>query len=135
MSLPQGSTRRASIAALEVVASVGLATALVALLKPVTPATGLGAIYLLAVLFVATRSGLVAALAAAALSGLTFNYFFIAPLHRLAISRSEDVIALAVLVIAALVVGRLAATARNRAAEAHRREAEARARERESRIL
>ena len=135
MSLPEGSPRRASIAALEVVAAVAVATGLVALLKPITPATGLGAIYLLAVLFVAIRSGLVAAVAAAALSGLTFNFFFIEPLHRFAISRSEDVVALAVLLIAALVVGQLAATARNRADESRRREVEARARERESRIL
>ncbi len=116
-------------------ASVAVATGLVALLKPVTPATGLGVIYLLAVLFVAIRRGLVPALAAAVLGGLAFNFFFIEPLHRLTISRSEDVVALAVLVIAALVVGRLAALARGRAAEAARRETEARTRERESRIL
>ena len=120
MSVPESSSRRALLAALEVVASIAVATALVALLEPATPASGLGAIYLLAVLFVAIRRGLLAALAAAALAALTFNFFFIEPLHRLTIGRSEDVIALVVLLIAALVVGRLAATARDRAARGAR---------------
>src|SRR5689334_20021226 len=118
MSGRPSSLRRAALSALEVVASVALASGLVALLKPVTPVTGLGVIYLLAVLFVAVRLGQLAALAAAVLGVLTFNFFFIPPLHRFAIARSEDVVALGVLLIAALVVGRLAATARMRAEEA-----------------
>ena len=54
--------RRIAIAALEVVGAVGAATGLVALLDEVAPVTGLGVIYLLAVLFVAIRRGQVAAL-------------------------------------------------------------------------
>jgi two-component system, OmpR family, sensor histidine kinase KdpD len=127
--------RAVGLAALEVAASVIVASGLVALLKPISPITGLGVLYLPAVLFVAVRRGQVAALAAALTGVLAFNFFFIPPLHRFAIARSEDLVALVVLLIAAVVVGRLATIARDRAAEARRRELAARARERESRIL
>ena len=70
-----------------------------------------------------------AALATAVLSVLALNYFFIEPRHRLTISDSENVVALGVLLIAAVVVGRLAATARERAQEAEPRARLAAARE------
>jgi two-component system, OmpR family, sensor histidine kinase KdpD len=122
-------------AGLEVVVSVGLATAIVAALDSSAPAVGLGAIYLLAVLEVAIRRGEVAALAAALLSVLTLNYLFIAPRYRLAIAHTQDVVELVVLLIAAIVVGRLAATGRQRAAEAESRARVAAAREREATLL
>ena len=60
-------------------------------------------------LAVAIRRGQVAALAAAVLGVLILNYFFIKPLHQLTIADSDNVVALGVLLLAALVVGRLAA--------------------------
>src|SRR6185437_10019760 len=63
------------------------------------------------------------------------NYFFVPPLHQFSVSDSEDLIALGVLLIAALVVGRLAGTARERTAEAEERAEIALAREREATIL
>ena len=85
------------------------------------PPPGSGAIYLLAVLEVAIRRGELAALASALLSVLVLNYFFIAPRHRFAIAHSQDLIELVVFLIAAVVVGRLAALGRQRAAEAEER--------------
>ena len=73
---------------------------------------GSGSLYLLAVLAVAIRRGQVAALAAAVLGVLTLNFFFIEPLHRLTIADSDNVVALGVLLMAALVVGRLAGQSR-----------------------
>src|SRR5436190_6716095 len=117
------------------IGAVALATGAVFALDSVAPATGLGVVYLLAVLFVAIRRGEIPALATAVLSVLALNFFFIEPRHRLTISDSQNVVALIVFLIAAIVVGRLAATARQRAAEAERRAAEAVAREREAQIL
>jgi K+-sensing histidine kinase KdpD len=51
--------------AAEIVASVAIVTGLVALLDEVAPVTGLGVLYLLAVLFIAVRRGQIAAIAAA----------------------------------------------------------------------
>jgi two-component system sensor histidine kinase KdpD len=124
-----------AVPAAEVVAAVAATTAVVAALEPSTPATGLGMLYLLAVLAVAIRRGQLAALATAVLSVLTLNYLYIAPRHRLAIAHSQDVVELVVLLIAAVVVGRLAATGRHRAAEAESRARIATAREREATLL
>ena len=126
---------RIAATALETLAWVGLATALVALLNPIATPAGLGSIYLLAVLAVAIRRGQIAALAAALLGVLTLNFFFIEPLHRLTISESDNVVALGVLLVAALVVGRLAAQSRERAAEAERRAEQAAARESEAAMI
>ena len=114
---------------------MGLATALVAALDSVGTPAGLGSLYLITVLAVAIRRGQVAALAAAVLGVLILNFFFIEPLHQLTIADSDNVVALAVLLLAALVVGRLAGQSRERAAEAELRAAQAAAREHEAIML
>ncbi|HEY3945353.1 MAG TPA: DUF4118 domain-containing protein, partial [Solirubrobacteraceae bacterium] len=121
--------------ALEIVVAVGLATGVIAALQSTAPAAGLGIVYLLAVLTLAIRRGEIPALVASILSVLTLNYFFIVPRHRFAIAHSQDVVELAVLLIAAVVVGRLAGVARQRAAEAEERARVATAREREAALL
>jgi two-component system sensor histidine kinase KdpD len=92
-------------------------------------------LYLLAVLEVAIRRGEVPALATAVLSVLTLNFFFIAPRYRLSIAHSQDVVELIVFLIAAVVVGRLAATSRWRASQAESRARVAAAREREATLV
>src|SRR5207249_5721900 len=89
---------------LEAVAAIGAATGTVALLEGVAPVTGLGVVYLLAVLLVASRHGEIAALATAVASVLTLNFFFIEPRHHLTISDSRNVAALGVFLIAGMVV-------------------------------
>ncbi|PZS11184.1 MAG: hypothetical protein DLM64_07130 [Solirubrobacterales bacterium] len=126
---------RVATLVVELLAAVGAATAAVAALGAITPPTGLGVLYLLAVLVIAIRRGELAALATAVASVLTLNYLFIIPRHRLTIAHSSDVVELGVLMIAGVVVGRLAATARRRAAEAERRAKLAAAREREATLL
>jgi two-component system, OmpR family, sensor histidine kinase KdpD len=129
------SPRRTAAAVAEVIGAVVVATGAVALLDLVATTTGLAVVYLLAVLAVAIRRGGTAALGAAVLSVLAFNFFFIAPVHRLTIADSENVAALVVFLVAALVVGRLAAAARERAAEAEERAARAARREGEAETL
>jgi two-component system sensor histidine kinase KdpD len=129
-----GRDRRSGAFADSIVA-VTLATGAVFALDSVAPTTGLGVVYLLAVLFVAIRRGELAALATAVLSVLALNFFFIEPRHRLTISDSENVVALIVFLIAAIVVGRLALAARTRAVEAEDRARQAAAREREAELL
>src|SRR5690349_11154212 len=125
----RGGARQIGIAALEVIGAVGAATGVVALLDEVAPVTGLGVLYVLAVMFVAVRRGQIAALVTALLSVTVLNFFFIEPRYRLTIADSHNVAALGVFLIAALVVGRLAATARQQATEAERRATLAVARE------
>ena len=129
-------SERAAGSAVEIVAVVAIATACVAALQStVKDAAGLGVLYLLSVLVIAIRRGERAALLTAVLSMLVLNYLFITPRHRLSIAHSQDVVELAVLLITAVVVGRLAATGRQRAAEAESRAKLAAAREREATLL
>ena len=123
------------IAAVEVAVATAAASLAVALLEGVAPVVGLGVVYLLAVVFVAIRRGEVAALATAAVSVVVFNFLFVEPRYRLAISHSEDLIALAVFLVVASVVSRLAAAARARAREAQERASEAQRHERVSNLL
>ncbi len=127
--------REVIAAGFEVLLATAIATAVVAALQHAAPPAGLGAIYLLAVLEVAIRRGELAALATAVLGVLTLNYLFITPRHRFAIAHTQDLIELIVFLIAAVVVGRLAAKGRQRAAEAERRARIATAREREATLL
>ena len=119
----------------EILGALAAATALVALLEGVAPVAGLGVLYLLAVFFIAVRHGEVPALATAVASVLTLNYFFIQPRHRLTISDSRNVVSLAVFLIAAVLVGRLAAAVRQRAAESEERARAAAERQREATLL
>ena len=123
-------------AALEVVAAVAVATGVVAALQSAAPASGLGS-HVSAGGARGRRSGAgeLAALASAVLSVLTLNFFFITPRHQLAIAHTADLVELIVLLIAAVVVGRLAAAGRQRAAEAESRARDAAAREREAKLL
>ncbi|MGZ4187980.1 MAG: sensor histidine kinase [Solirubrobacteraceae bacterium] len=127
--------RSFATAALVVVGAVVAATLVIAALQRITSAADLGSVYLLAVLAVAIGRGELTALATAVLGVLTFNFFYIAPRHQLAIAHSQDLVQLVVLLIAAVVVGRLAAVARQRAAEAESRARIAAAREREAKLL
>lgn len=127
--------RQAAATVAEVLLTVSTATAAVALLDEAAPITGLGVLYLLAVLGIAIRRGELAALAVAVLSVLALNFFFIEPLYRLTIAESENVVALGVFLIVAIVVGRLAATSRERELESRERARLALARERDAAIL
>jgi hypothetical protein len=109
---------RAAASAFEALAAIAVATAAVVVLNGLTSADNLRVIYLLAVLFVTIRRDETAAIATAIGSVLALNFFFVEPRHQLRISHSEDVVALAVFLVAALVVGRLATTARERAVQA-----------------
>ncbi len=127
--------RSVAAGAVEVVVAVALATAAIAALQSAAPPAGLGIVYLLAVLAVAIRRGQFPALITAILGVLTLNYLYITPRHQLGIAHSQDLVELSVLLIAAVVVGRLAAVARNQAAEADDRARLAATREREAELL
>jgi two-component system sensor histidine kinase KdpD len=121
--------------AAESAAAVAVATGAVAALESVATATSLGVVYVLAVMFIAIRRGEIPALATAAASVVVLNFFFIEPRHRLTIADSHNLVALGVLLVAAVVVARLAGLARAQAEQAAQRAELAIAREREAKLL
>ena len=80
-------------------------------------------LYLLAVLVSAVYAGYVAALLAAVLSALAYNFFFISPLFTFTIASPHEVFGLLIFVIAALISGGLASRLSQQAATASSRAA------------
>jgi two-component system sensor histidine kinase KdpD len=100
-------------------AAVAVVSGAVYGLNHVAPILSLGALYLFAVLPVAIFFGLAYAVGVSLVSTLAFNFFFLPPLHTLALTDSENWVALAVLLVTAVVVSQLAIAAAD--AEALRR--------------
>jgi len=103
--------------------AVALVTAAVFALNSVAPVLSLGVLYIFAVLPVAVFYGLGYALGVSIASMLAFNFFFLPPLHTLALTDTENWVALAVYLVTAVVVSELAALARRRAQVAAEAEA------------
>ncbi|MFF2958989.1 DUF4118 domain-containing protein [Streptomyces sp. NPDC057963] len=83
-------------------------------------------IYLLAVVVVALVGGVCPALFAAVAGALLADYYFTAPVHTLAMERSDEITALVVFVATAVLVGTAAGTAARRTHQAVRATSEAR---------
>ncbi|MCC4314750.1 sensor histidine kinase [Streptomyces malaysiensis] len=83
--------------------------------------------YLLAVVVAALVGGTYPALATAVAAGLLADFYFTAPLHSLKVTRPVDIVALAVFLTAAWLVGAAAGAAARRTRQALRATSEARA--------
>ncbi len=82
-------------------------------------------LFLLAVVICSLVGGFWPALAAAVVASLLLNFYFTEPLHTLTISQPENVLALAVFVLIAVLVSRVVDEAARRTGEAARANAEA----------
>jgi two-component system sensor histidine kinase KdpD len=100
------------------VGGVALATVAIGLLDGVAPAVSLGVLYVLPVLYVATRDGAVLASATAVLSVLAFNWFHLPPTGRLALADSRHGAVVGVLLVVAVASARIAERGRRAAARA-----------------
>jgi two-component system sensor histidine kinase KdpD len=80
--------------------------------------------FLLAVLAVATRWGLVEALAASIAGLICFNYFFLPPVGTLTIADPQNWVALVAFVVTALIASHLSASVKKQALESTRRQHE-----------
>jgi K+-sensing histidine kinase KdpD len=100
------------------IAAVALGTGAIELLKPHAPVLSLAVLYLLAIIPIAVAWGTVYAVGVALLSMLSFNFFFLPPLHTLTLQDTRNWFALLVFVVTAIVVSELAARSRRRADEA-----------------
>src|SRR5512133_917714 len=96
------------------VLAVAAVTVAVYGLEQVAPVLSLGILYLFGVLPVAVFYGLWWALGVSIASMLAFNFFFLPPQHTLALTDSENWVALAVFVVTSVVVSELATRARRR---------------------
>ena len=99
-------------------AAVTGTTLLLYALRQVAPAISLGVVYLVAVLGVSVVWGAGLGALTALLAAAAFDVFHIDPVGALSVGRGEDVVALAVFLVAAMVAGTLAEAVRAQAREA-----------------
>jgi two-component system sensor histidine kinase KdpD len=101
-----------------------LAPVALAQLFPRLEQTNIALLYLLAVLISATNFGLGPAILSSALAFLSFNFFFVPPLHTLTVSDPQDILRLFTFLFVAVIASSLAGHAHEQADTAERRAAE-----------
>ena len=97
------------------VTAVAAVSGLIALLDQHIPAVSLLVLYILPVLAVAVVWGTGLAVVTSVLSTAVFAYVFVPPVHSFRVAESDDLIALGVFLVSAVVVGQLAAHSRRQA--------------------
>lgn len=118
-TLPEGWGRGVAIAA----GTAAAATALGLLIEQFVVLQNISLLFLLAVLVSATYAGYVAAIAAALISVLAYNFCFIEPVGTFTVAEPHEVFALFVFLAAAILAGGLASRVREQAKTARRRAA------------
>jgi two-component system sensor histidine kinase KdpD len=82
-------------------------------------------LFLLAVIIVSLVGGFLPAVISSVAASLLLNYYFVPPIHQLTINEPENILALVVFVVTALLVSRVVDLAARRSSEAARSNAEA----------
>ncbi len=118
-----------------VLATLGLATAAVAVLEDAVGVPNASAVYLVSVVACGLAAGTGAAILAAIGAFLVYNYFFTEPVYTFAVADPGVLLSVVLLLFVGIVVGQLAALSRSRAETARGREREARALFGVSRVL
>lgn len=103
------------------VLAVSATTAAIALVDAHLAIPNISLMYLPPILLVAVYFGTGPALTAAIVAALEYDFFLIRPFFTLTIAQAEDLLALVMFLIVALLTGQLAANARQRAETAQRR--------------
>jgi two-component system sensor histidine kinase KdpD len=109
--------------ALAAAAAVGCAVLVGLGLQMLVKLPNLSMLFMMAVLVCAINFGRWCAVAAAALSFVAYNFFFIQPIYTLTIAEPHELFALIVFLIVAVVAGGLAGRARDQAETARKRSA------------
>ncbi|MFL5672399.1 MAG: DUF4118 domain-containing protein [Chloroflexota bacterium] len=135
LAIPRRPTRPSVGVGVLAVASVVVATVVIAVVEQVTAIPDASAVYLVAIVAVAIVGGTLPAVATALVAFLVYDVLFTEPRLSLAISDPAELLNLVLVLIVALAVGRLAGLGRQRAAEAERRATEATALFSVSRLL
>jgi two-component system sensor histidine kinase KdpD len=106
-------------------AAVAVTTAALTLLRARLSTQVIALLYLLPVMLSAVRWGLLPALVASLAAFFAFNYFFLVPTHTLTVRDPEELLALVVFLIVAVLISQSVGAANLHAAQARAREVEA----------
>ena len=103
--------------------AVAVAAGLAGILRSELGVANLSMVFLVAVLFVAIRWGLRASIAASLISVLVYDFLYVPPFHTFTIDSPQDVLALTVFLIVAILTSNLTGRIRDQSEAARRREA------------
>lgn len=106
------------------IAGIALITVPLFLLRAKLSTSTVALLYLLPVLISTTSWGLWPGVFSATIAFLAYNYFFLPPYHTFIVHRTEDIVALAIFLIVAVLISQLVARARTNLAAAVARESE-----------
>jgi len=104
------------------VVAVSICTGVAALMDNYVPRSDLAMVYLLGIVFTATRAGKAPVWSAILLSILAFDFFFVPPRYSFYVSSPSYFITFAVMIIVALVISRLTLKVRDQANTVRQRE-------------
>jgi two-component system, OmpR family, sensor histidine kinase KdpD len=104
------------------VLTVGAATGTAALMQPYFEQVDLVMVFLVGVMFAASRTSTWPALFAAFLSVASFDFFFVPPLYTFAVSDARHLVTFAVMFLVSIVISRLTLRVRRQAEAARMRE-------------
>jgi K+-sensing histidine kinase KdpD len=104
--------------------AVGGVTAAIGLIEAREHIANISMLYLIVVLAAATFAGRGPAIGASLAAFLSYNWFFVPPLHTLSVGDTNEWFALAIFIVTATITGQLGADQRDRAREAAERERE-----------
>jgi two-component system sensor histidine kinase KdpD len=104
--------------------STAVVTAVMKLSGLMLEPANISLIYLIAVLFAATTTGLGPGIAGSILSFLAYNFFFVEPLHILTVASPQDVVRLTTFLFAAILASSLAGLVHHQAEQLGQRAAE-----------
>ena len=107
------------------IAAVAAMSVLIGIVEGAVRIANVSMLYLIVVLAVATRLGSGPAILASILAFLTFDWFFVEPIHTFTVADPGEWISLLLFLVTAVFTGELAADQRRRAQEAAQREREA----------
>lgn len=107
------------------IAAVAAMSVLIGLVEGAIRIANVSMLYLIVVLAVATRIGSGPAVLASIIAFLTFDWFFVEPLHTFTVADPGEWVSLLLFLVTAVFTGELAADQRRRAQEAAQREHEA----------
>lgn len=118
--------RKSAVLLVRVAIALAFVAALTFVLKRYVPvnATTVGFLYLVAILLIATKGGLVESTVASVAAMLCFNFFFLPPVGTLTIADPQNWVALFAFLATSLTASQLSAGAKRRAQEAEDRRAE-----------
>ncbi len=125
-SVAAGLTPRRRLAGLvTAILLLGTLTPLCAALRPDLSLAADVSLFLLTVIITSLVGGFYPALGAAVAASLLLNYFFVAPLHTFTIAEPENILALVIFLLAAVLVSQVVDLAARRSSQAARASAEA----------